>query len=112
MTTDANRKRDLVRAYKERKPQRGVYAVTCAATGARWAASTANLDKQQNMTWFTLKMGTHTNRDMQAAWNAHGEESFSYEILDELGDDVTDPVAIRADLKAMEELWREKLAQG
>lgn len=107
--TDNARKRDLVRDYKERKPQRGVFSVTCAATGERWVATSKNLDKQQNSLWFTLKLGSHTNRALQAAWNAHGEDTFAYEILDELSEDVTDAYAIKADLKTMEELWCEKL---
>lgn len=107
--TDNARKRDLVRDYKERKQPRGVFALRCAATGDCWVAISQNLDKQQNNLWFTLKLGTHINRGLQAVWNAQGEASFSYEILDQLDDDITDAHAIKADLKAMEELWREKL---
>lgn len=107
--TDNARKRDLVRDYKERKQPRGVFAVTCTATGERWIAASQNLDKQQNSLWFTLKLGSHTNRALQTAWKTHGEEAFSYEILDTLDDDpAADAQTIRADLKAMEELWREK----
>lgn len=107
--TDNARKRDLVRDYKERKQPRGVFAVRCAATGDCWIATTQNLDKQQNNLWFTLKLGTHINKNLQAAWNTHGEATFTYEILDQLDDDITDAYAIKADLKTMEELWREKL---
>jgi hypothetical protein len=109
MAIDKSGRRDAVRAYKERKQQRGVFAVTCAPTGERWVAATHNLDKQQNMTWFTLRQGAHPNRTLQAAWTAHGETAFSYDILDTLQDDLSDADIIRAELKDMEALWREEL---
>ncbi|MEJ0060535.1 MAG: GIY-YIG nuclease family protein [Terricaulis sp.] len=104
------RKRDLVRAYKERKARRGAFAVRCAPTGEVWVSATPTLDTQQNSTWFGLRSGGHPNRALQAAWKTHGETAFSYEILEELPDEGASAYAVRADLKALEEIWREKLA--
>lgn len=103
------RKRDLVREYKERPKRRGVFAVRCAPTGQVWASSTPNLDTQENSTWFQLRMGGHTNRDLQTAWKQHGAAAFSYEIVAELTDEPESDYALRADLKALEEEWRDKL---
>jgi hypothetical protein len=104
-----DRRRELVREYKERKPQRGVYAIRCTATGEVWASASPKLDSQQNSTWFQLRMGGHPNRALQAAWNAHGEAAFSYEIAAELDDAERSDYALKADLKALEAEQREKL---
>ena len=102
-------KRDLIREYKERKPRRGVYALRCAATGEVWASASQNLDRQQNGAWFQLRLGTHPNKALQAAWKAHGEDAFSYEIVAELGEEERSDYALKADLKALEAACRERL---
>lgn len=104
-----DRKRDLVREYKERKPRRGAFAVRCAPTGDVWVSASPNLDSQQNSTWFGLQSGGHPNRELQALWKHHGEAAFSYEILAELNDDDRSDYALKADLKALEQDWRAKL---
>lgn len=103
------RKRDLVREYKERKVRRGVYAVHCVPTNEIWVSPSPNLDSQQNSTWFQLRLGSHPNKKLQAAWKAHGEATFSYEVLAELSDEERSPYALKADLKALAEEWRAKL---
>ena len=102
-------RRELVREYKERKPQRGVYAVRCVATGEVWASASPKLDTQQNSTWFQLRMGGHPNRALQAAWKTHGEDAFSYEIVAELSDEERSDYALKADLKSLEAEQRAKL---
>ena len=103
------RKRDLVREYKERKHRRGVYAVRCTASGQVWASGSHNLDAQQNSLWFQLKLGTHPNRALQDAWKQYGEGAFAYAIAAELSDEERTPYALKADLKALEAECREKL---
>lgn len=107
----AKKKRDLVREYKERKaPPRGVFAVRCAPTGETWVSASPNLDAQQNQTWFGLRLGSHPNRALQAAWTAQGEAAFSYEVLETLPEDsAASDYALKADLKALEARWRETL---
>lgn len=77
-------RRDLVRDFKERKTAPGVYAVRCTASGEVWVGGSRNIDPQQNSIWFSLKQGAHMNRAMQAAWKAHGEAAFSYEVLERI----------------------------
>lgn len=103
------RKRDLVREYKERAQRRGVYVVRCTASGDVWASASPNLDAQQNSLWFQLKLGSHPNRALQEAWKQHGETAFSFEIAAELSDEDRTPYALKADLSALEAEWREKL---
>jgi hypothetical protein len=73
-----------VTAYKERKVESGIYAIRCAASGEVWVGSAPNLSTIQNRLWFTLRHGTNTHRSLQGAWNAHGAEAFSFEIVERL----------------------------
>jgi hypothetical protein len=104
---DKKSRKDLVREYAERKQPIGVYAVRCAASGEVWVGSTKNLDKKQNALWFQLKMGGSTEKAFQAAWNAHGEASFSYEILETITED--NPHTLQTLLPERESAWLEKL---
>lgn len=106
---DNAKKRDLVRAFKEAKVRRGVFAVRCAASGECWVSASMNLDKQQNGAWFTLRLGSHPNRALQAAWKAHGEDAFTFETLEEIDGAERSDYALRADLKEMETRWRARL---
>jgi hypothetical protein len=105
---DNARKKDLIREYKEIKQRAGIFAVQCRPTGQRWIATSRNLDKQQNGVWAQLRMGNHMNKPMQAAWNAHGEAAFGYDVLEE----VTDENALLIDilLKERDTHWRKELA--
>ena len=105
-----DRKRALVREFKERKVRRGVYAVRCAASGEVWVSASRNLDAQQNSLFFQLRTGGHPNRALQAAWKAHGGgDGVSYEDLAELSDDERSDYALKADLSTLEQEWRVKL---
>lgn len=103
------RKRDLIRAYKEKTPQRGVFAVRCSATGEVWAMASMNLEAQQRSIWFMLKSDSHVNRALQQAWDTHGEQAFHFEILATLDDAERSDYALKADLKELETTWLEKL---
>jgi hypothetical protein len=65
---DKARRKDIIREYKERAPQQGIFAVRCAASGRVWVSASKHLDKQQNGVWSQLRMGGHPNAKLQAAW--------------------------------------------
>ncbi len=100
-------KKDAIRGYKERKQLQGVFAIRCDASGEVWVGSSRNLDALQNREWFALRSGLHRNKAMQAAWNAHGDASFRYEILEEVTDE--NPLLIPSLLKDREKHWRAEL---
>jgi hypothetical protein len=104
---DNSRKKDLIREYKERKRSAGIFAVRCTATDEVWVGPSRNLDKEQNSLWFQLRMNGHMNKTMQAAWNAHGEAGFAYEVLEEIADD--NPQLVGLLLKERDAKWREQL---
>jgi hypothetical protein len=70
--------------YKKRMSVAGIYAVRCRLTGEVWVGQALDLDKIQNRVWFSLRMGNHSNRDLQRAWSIHGEAGLSLEILERL----------------------------
>ncbi len=106
---DRQSRREAIRDFKERKVQRGVFAVRCAPTGQVWVAASRNLAQQQNAIWFGLKAGGYVNREAQAAWTAHGEAAFAFEVLEVFDDEEMTPIG-RADLaKARLAHWREAL---
>ena len=76
-----------VNAYKERKIERGVYAVRCTSSDDVWIGGAPDLSKIQNRLWFTLRQGVNTHRSLQAAWNAHGAEAFTFEIVERLDEE-------------------------
>ena len=88
MIAKAERK-EAVRQFKERKPSPGIYALRCSTTGRTWVDSSTNLDAAQNSQFFQLRQRLHRNKELQAEWNAHGEESFRFEVLEKLPEDIS-----------------------
>ncbi|WP_028028847.1 GIY-YIG nuclease family protein [Gemmobacter nectariphilus] len=92
-----------VAAWKDRKPDAGIYAVTCG--DLVWVGSTPALAAIRNRLWFTLSQGGATNRAMQAAWTAHGEAAFGFEVLERIEEE--DSQLARAEmLKDRAAHWR------
>jgi len=101
-------RKEAIRQFKELKPRAGVYAIRCTPSGHVWVGPSKNLGAAKNGLWFGLRAGLHRETTLQAEWNAHGEESFAYEILDTLDDDVH-PLNVVALLKEMKSAWVARL---
>lgn len=71
-------------AYKERKTEAGIFAITCTASGQCWVGSAPDLAKIQNRIWFALRHNSHRQRSLQTAWTAHGPDGFRFEALEAL----------------------------
>ena len=100
---DKQDRKAAIAAYKDRKVEGGVFAVRCSATGEAWVGKAADLDKIRNRVWFSLGHGSHMSRSLQAAWNAHGADAFSFEALEAIDPD--EPSYVR------DTLFREALAR-
>ncbi len=109
---DKQHRRDLIRAYQERKSAAGIYAIRCEATGQAWVARTFNVDAQQNSAWFALRLGSYRNPAVQAAWKAHGEAAFRYEVLERIDDEKLTPLGREDALKDRKRHWIAALAAG
>ena len=98
-------RRDLVRDYQDQKTLAGVYAVRCEARGQTWVAGVRNVGSQQNKLWFGLRTGGHPNKAMQAAWTAHGEAGFAFEVVETINDETLSAIGLADQIKARERHW-------
>jgi hypothetical protein len=80
-------RREAARAFRERKPSIGVYAIRCSTSGDVWVESSLNLDAAENGQFFQLRNGLHRNKEMQAVWRANGEKAFSFQVMERLPED-------------------------
>ena len=99
----------LLREYRERKVEAGIYVVRCAPTGALWIGATPDLSTRQNGVWFTLRLGSHRERSLQAAWNAHGAEAFAFETVEAVDVEGLDGAMRNSKLKDRRAHWIEAL---
>jgi len=83
-------RRRIADEFKERKVPRGIFAITCVATGEKWVNSSPNLSAAQNSLWFQLRSGNYRNKALQQAWKQHGEGTFSLEVLEQFEDGISD----------------------
>lgn len=81
---DKTERKAAVDAYKERKVSAGIYAVRCRASGECWVGRAPDLSTIQNRLWFTLRQGGNAHPALKAAWQAHGADAFSFEIVETL----------------------------
>ncbi|MBC7586128.1 MAG: GIY-YIG nuclease family protein [Tardiphaga sp.] len=103
-----NDKKAAVATYKERKVIGGVYVVRCTATGQMWVGQWPNLDTIQNRIWFTLRLGTNPNLELQTCWSRHGADHFQFEVLERL--DQEESIYVRdALLRERGAHWRTSL---
>lgn len=103
------RRKELLAAYKEKKPRPGVFAVRCTATGQVWVQAAANLENCQNGVWFPLKLGSHPNKALQAEWKIHGADAFVFEEVEALAEEDLSGWELTSKLKSRERHWREQL---
>jgi len=109
---DKQRRRSLIRDFKEKKTQVGVFAVRCAATGEAWVGSSRNLGQQQNAIWFSLRMGPggRLNRGLHAAWTAHGPDALVFEVVEAIDDKDLGTYGVDSRLKDRLAHWQTELA--
>ena len=82
-------RRAMMADYKQTPRKAGLYALRCSGEDAVWIGASLNLEKAANRHWFTLRIGTHHCPALQAAWNTHGADAFTFEILETLADDLS-----------------------
>jgi len=77
-----------IAAYKERKVAAGIYAIRCPATGEIWVGRAPDLDSIWCRLSFELGAGSRRTPGLQAAWNAHGTEGLSFEVLEKVDEEI------------------------
>lgn len=107
MKSSAERKA-AIRDYKLRKVDRGVFSVRCIPNDRIWVGSSLNLHGAKNALWFILTGGNHMNRSLQGEWNSHGAEAFDYNVVEKVGEDISD-LRVGDVLKALKDQWIARL---
>ncbi|HJQ32214.1 MAG TPA: GIY-YIG nuclease family protein [Pyrinomonadaceae bacterium] len=102
-------KRALTREYKENRRPMGVYQIRNTVNGKVLVGVSVDLPASLNRHRAELRMGGHRNRVLQQEWAEFGPEAFEFEVLDTLAPPERPDYDPKADLRALEELWLDKL---
>ncbi len=78
---NTERKKELIQAWKERRPEMGILSVRCKENGAVFLGVTQDTNARLNRLRFQLANGDETNRQLQALWKQYGAESFEISVL-------------------------------
>lgn len=81
---DADKKRELRAAYKERPREAGVVFVTCSETDEIFLADVIDAPSAFNRMRFQLSSGLYPDKRLQALWDQHGESAFEFGVLQRL----------------------------
>ena len=62
---------------------RGIYIIKCAFENKVYIGSSVDIDRRWKEHRSKLNKEAHANKQLQEDWDAYGDESFSFEILEE-----------------------------
>ncbi len=102
-------KKEIKRRYKQKPPEMGVYRIINTASGKIYIGRAMELNGKLNSERFQLKGNMHMNKELQKDFNELGEEQFRFEVLDRLAAKNGPDHDYDLELKALEEMWLEKL---
>ena len=105
-----DKRKQLKEQYKEMRPDMGIIAVKCAASGKTYFRTATNAKAAINSMVFQLKHGSNFNRDLQKEWNELGESAFEVSVIEQLDYEKDDngTVDYKAYLQMMLEEWLNK----
>ena len=103
-------RKSRIREYKETPRPAGIYQIRNTANGRVLIGSAVDVPGKLNRYRFQLRLGSHPDAELQADWNALGEEAFDLSVLDRLEPRDESSYDPTEDLAALEEMWRERLA--
>lgn len=61
----------------------GIYSITNKADGKRYIGRTVDLTRRKRDHFKSLREGTSSSRHLQLAWNKWGEQSFTFDVIEE-----------------------------
>jgi len=99
----------LLQACKEKKTRAGVYQLRNLNNGKVLVGSTTTLDTIRNSLYVQLKAGSHMAADLQADWNAMGENAFTFEVLAEHEPAPDSPRDLRTELRELENMFLNEI---
>ncbi len=105
-------RREISRRARDAFPPMGVYIIRDKETGQALVASSRNVHGAINRAQFELRFNSHANKTLQAAWNRSGAGRFDFEIVDLLPQKEDPAFDYAAELRMLEQLYREELEQA
>lgn len=106
---DKQKRKELVRAYKEKEVQAGIYWIRNKVTGRVLLGSSTNLHGPLNSHRLELEIGSHRCAELQRDWNELGPEAFELAIVATVEKKDEPGFSIERALAALEKEWIEKL---
>ncbi len=102
-------RKKLIKEYKQTLTPMGILQIKNLANGRILLMKAKNLPGIINSQKFSLNHGSHPNSELQKDYGRLGEAGFSFEVLDHLEPREGISYDYTRDLKALEEIWIEKL---
>lgn len=97
-------KKELKEAYKQHKPQMGVFHIRNTETGQCLIDSSTDVSARWNRHQAQLRFGSHRNKLLQKDWNKLGESAFEFSLLSELEYNDDEPMDYKKELEMLKEL--------
>ena len=104
-----DRRKVLKQQYKDTATIAGVIQIKNLKNGKLLLGSAPNAQGKLNSHRVQLQIGSHRNKNLQQEWKEYGAENFSFDILETMKIEGNMSYKDREELKALEELWLEKL---
>lgn len=95
----------------EQQTNKGIYKITCLATGKFYIGSSVNLKRRKCMHFRELKTNKHANKHLQFSYNKHGKDSFIFEVIEYLPANTDWSSTLQLEQKYLDELmpWNSKI---
>ena len=77
-------KKELKEAYKQYKPQMGVFQIKNKETGRVLIDHSTDVNARWNRHQAQLRFGSHLNKTLQKDWNDLGADQFEFSLLSEM----------------------------
>jgi hypothetical protein len=108
---DSDRRKQLLRQYKDNPPLAGVYQIRNLVNGKVYVSSAPSVNGKLNSQRFMLQADGHVNRALQADWAAQKPEDFVLGVLEYLKPSSPDisPMTVRQELAELEKRWLDKI---
>ncbi|HZJ83861.1 MAG TPA: GIY-YIG nuclease family protein [Clostridia bacterium] len=78
---DIKRKKELLEAYKNRRPEMGVISYRCRETGEVFLGISKDTKVDFNSTNMKLAANWHPNKQLQELWNKYGSGGFELSVV-------------------------------
>ena len=104
-----DRKKELIREYKETPRPMGVFQIKNNVNGKLFLLKALDIPGIINRHQLELKRNMHRNPELQADWNRYGADAFSFDVLARLKAEEFLPEQWPAAVAELLETWLEKL---